>query len=266
MKTRFAYVPALVLTILFSACSKGDSVINVFSVQDDISLGQQADQQIRTAGQGLIVLDSSQYPTAYQHLYRIRNTILASGKVKYATTFPWRCAILRNDTVINAFCLPGGYMYVYTGLIKFLDNEAEFAGVLGHEMAHADLRHTTDRLTVNYGLTLLLDIVLGGHPTELEQIVTDVASGLGTLAYSRDQENEADKYSVIYLYPTEYDASAIGDFFVKIEGQPQPPAFLSDHPSPENRLQNINAEFQSLGGVHGGLFPERYGQFKSSLP
>src|SRR5512138_347511 len=179
MKTKL-FLPALVILmalVSFSGCSKSDSVINIFTLQDDITLGQQADQQIRQNPQLYQVLDSTQYPTAYQHLYRIRNTILASGKVKYAAEFPWRWTILHNDTIINAFCLPGGYMYVYTGLIKFLDNEAQFAGVMGHEMAHADLRHTTDLLTVNYGLSLLLDIVLGNNTTQLEQIVTDLATG-----------------------------------------------------------------------------------------
>jgi predicted Zn-dependent protease len=256
----------LAALLAFSGCSKSDSVINLFTLDDDITLGQNADAQIRKNPQLYQVLDSAQYAAAYQHLYRIRNTILASGKVKYATTFPWRWTILHNDTVVNAFCLPGGYMYVYTGLIKFLDNEAQFAGVMGHEMAHADLRHTTDQLTVTYGLNLLLDLVLGNNQNQLEQIVTDLATGLGTLAYTREQEYMADKYSVIYLYPTEYDASGIGDFFVKIEGEPRPPTFLSDHPSPEDRLQKINEEFQALGGVHGGTFIERYAQFKSSLP
>jgi beta-barrel assembly-enhancing protease len=266
-KTLFFPALAIFLVLVsFSGCSKSDSVINIFTLQDDITLGQQADQQIRQNPAEFQVLDSTQYATAYQDLYRIRNTILASGKVKYASQFPWRWTILRNDTIINAFCLPGGYMYVYTGLIKFLDNEAEFAGVMGHEMAHADLRHTTDQLTVTYGLNLLLDIVLGNNTNQLEQIVTDLATGLGTLAYSREQEYQADKNSVIYLYPTEYDASSIGNFFVKIEGEPQPPVFLSTHPSPSDRLQKINEEFLSLGGIHGGTFIDRYNQFKGSLP
>ena len=54
--------------------------------------------------------------------------------------------------MLNAFCTPGGYIYVYTGLIKYLDNEAQLAGVLGHEIAHADLRHVTDQLTEQYGV------------------------------------------------------------------------------------------------------------------
>ena len=261
----FSFLVLLFAVIVLPGCSKDDSSINIFSVDDDIALGQQGDQQIRSDPAAYPILDSLQDPAAYQHLYRVRNAILASGKLTYANRFAWRCTIIKNDTVQNAFCMPGGYMYVYTGIIKFLDNEAEFAGVMAHEMAHADRRHSTDQLTVTYGLDLLLGIVTGSNTGQLVEIIADLAAGLGTLAFSRLDENEADKYAVRYLYATEYDAASLGDFFIKIEAEPQPPTFLSTHPSPENRLQNITDEFNSLGGVHGQTFPDRYAQFKASF-
>jgi beta-barrel assembly-enhancing protease len=255
----------VLLMVLFPGCGE-DNSINLFSVQDDISLGQQADEQIRSSPDAFQILDSAQYATAYQHLYRIRNTILASGKLTYANTFGWRCTILRNDTVVNAFCLPGGTMYFYTGLIKLLDNEAQFAGVMAHEMAHADRRHSTDQLTVAYGIDLLLQIALGNDPNAIAQIAADLAAGLSTLAFSRQDEYEADEYAVKYLYPTEEDAASLGDFFAKLHSQSSVPTFLSTHPSPEDRLQRINEQFQALGGANGGTFESRYGEFKSSLP
>jgi len=255
------------LVILLS-CSKGNSniPITVFTVQDDITLGQQIDQEIMSKVQEYPVLDSVQYAGAYAHLYRIRNNILASGKLTYTGTFAWKCRIIHNDSVINAFCVPGGNIYVYTGIIKLLDNEAEFAGVLGHEMAHADRRHTSEQLTLVYGENFLLSLILGSNPSQIAVITASLAQGLGNLAYSRNHEYEADEYAVRYLYPTQYDAAAIGDFFVKIEGQLTPPAFLSDHPSPSDRLAKINEVFNSLGGIHGQTFADRYLQFKATLP
>ena len=258
-------IPVVLLMVMSPGCGE-DKSINIFTVQDDINLGQQADNQIRANPQEFPILDSVQYATAYQHLYRIRNTILASGKLTYASTFGWRCTIIRNDTVVNAFCLPGGETYFYTGLIKLLDNEAQFAGVMAHEMAHADRRHTTDQLTIAYGIDILLSIALGNNPAAIAQIAADLAAGLSSLAFSRQDEYESDEYAVKYLYPTEEDAASLGDFFVKIEGQPSPPTFLSTHPSPEDRLQRINDQFMALGGVHGGTFVSRYSDFKSSLP
>ena len=263
--TLFLTLPLLMLMVMFPGCGK-DSSINIFSIQDDMALGQEADNQIRANPAAFPVLDSAQYPAAYQHLYRIRNTILASGQLIYADKFGWRCTIIQNDTVVNAFCLPGGTMYFYTGIIKLLDNEAQFAGVMAHEMVHADRRHSTDQLTVTYGIDILLSIALGNDPAAIAQIAADLAAGLSTLAFSRADEYEADEYAVRYLYPTEEDAASLGDFFVKIEGQPAPPTFLSTHPSPEDRLQKILAEFQALGGVHGQTFVTRYSDFKSSLP
>jgi beta-barrel assembly-enhancing protease len=267
MKERFKYVAGILfLLLLAGSCSKDDSSINLFSYQDDISLGKEADDEILKNSGGYLVLDSIQYASAYAHLYRIRNTILNSGKLKYQTLFPWKMRIIRNDTTINAFCLPGGYIYIYTGIIKFLDNEAEFAGILAHEMAHADLRHTTERLTAVYGIDFLLGLILGENPDKLAEIVAGYAEGLGMLAYSRQNEYEADNYAVQYLYVTEYNALSLGDFFQKIENEPRGLTFLSTHPSPEDRLQKIQEKFASLGGVAGQLFPDRYQQFKNSLP
>ena len=268
MKTKFLIFCTLISGLFFvSGCKKDDpNPINIFSVDDDIALGEKIDAEIKANPQEYPILDSVQYANAYAHLYRIRNTILASGKLNYADRFKWKCRIIKNDTVINAFCVSGGNIYVYTGIIKLLSNEAEFAGVMGHEMAHADLRHTTDQLTLNYGVDILLGIVLGDNPTQLEQIAAGLATGLGSLAFSRNDEYQADKYAVKYLYPTEYDAASLGDFFVIMQSQPQPPTFLSTHPSMEARLTKINEEFQALGGIHGQTFPERYQDFKNSLP
>jgi beta-barrel assembly-enhancing protease len=258
---------AFVGILLITGCSKDSSVpITVFSVSDDITMGQQIDQEIMSNPGQYPILDSAQYAAAYAHLYDIRNTILASGKLQYAYIFHWKCRIIKNDTVVNAFCVPGGNIYVYSGIIKLLDNEAQFAGVLGHEMAHADKRHTSQQLTVQYGETLLLNIILGNNQSQLTQIVSELALGLGNLAYSRQMEYQSDEYSVRYLYPTKYDASGIGDFFTKIEAQQTIPSFLSDHPSPSDRLAKINEIFTSLGGVHGQTFANDYLQFKNLLP
>jgi beta-barrel assembly-enhancing protease len=264
----FKHCLAFGMIVLMTGCSKNDTniPITIFSVSDDITLGNQIDQEILKDPGQYPILDSVQYASAYAHLYSIRNTILASGKLQYANLFKWKCRIIHNDSVINAFCVPGGNIYIYSGIIKFLDNEAEFAGVLGHEMAHADLRHTSQQLTVVYGETFLLNLILGNNPSQLSQIVSDLALGLGNLAYSRQHEYQSDEYSVKYLYPTKYDAAGIGDFFVKIQAQPSPPAFLSDHPSPSDRLTKITEVFNSLGGVHGEKFITEYQQFKSLLP
>jgi predicted Zn-dependent protease len=212
------------------------------------------------------VLSEASYPLAYQHIRRIRDNILASGELKYGTRFSWEVKIIDAD-VLNAFAAPGGYMYFYSGLIKFLDNEAQFAGVMAHEMAHADRRHSTDNLTKQYGISIMLEILVGDNPNQLAEIAAGWASGLSSLAFSRTNEYEADEYAVKYLKKTDYSPCALGDFFVKMEAQEgntqRPPVFLSTHPSPEDRLEKIN---EHCAGSSGELFATRYQEFQNSLP
>ena len=256
-----------VLILLFGlmACSKNsdDNSVNIFSVEKDIELGQQLDEEIRANPSEYPILSESQYPEAYGHLRRIRDTILNSGKVFYKERFDWKITILHDDEVLNAFAAPGGYIYVYTGIIKYLDSEYQLAGVLGHEIAHADRRHSTDQMTKRYGVGLLLQAALGQ-----ESALAQISTGLLSLSFSRKDESEADEYSVIYLCPTEYQADGAASFFEKISeaGGGGGPTFLSTHPNPENRVQDIKAKANALACPGTGIFEQRYQDFKNSLP
>jgi predicted Zn-dependent protease len=258
----------IISAVIFVSCSKddGDNTFNIFTVQDDIAFGQELQAEIRSNPSEYPLLNKSQYADAYEHIYRIRDSILSSDQLIYGDRFDWEIDIIRNDSVLNAFCAPGGYICVYTGIIKFLDNEAQFAGVMGHEMAHADRRHSTDQLTKVYGIQLLLGILLGNNPSQLSEIAASLAAGAATLAFSRDAEYEADEYSVKYLYQTSYDARGVGGFFAKISDQPQPPEFLSTHPNPDNRQGKIEEVWLNLGGKEGSEFIESYQDFKNTLP
>ena len=242
--------------------SPGGLVNLLVSTDDDIKMGLSTVTEIEGNSNTYHILDSAQYSTAYGHIYRIRNTILAGGKVHYEHDFPWRIRILKDDSTLNAFCTPGGFIYVYTGIIKFLDNETQLAGVIGHEMAHADRRHGANQMIKQYGVTALLSILTGGNPGTLTQL----AVNLLLLKYSRADETEADDYSVRFLYPTEYDPRGAKYFFEKIGTQPVP-EFLSTHPNPENRVKDIEAKWKCLGGrIDDQTFETRYAQFKNSLP
>lgn len=246
-----------------TSCSKSGG-INIFSVQDDIELGMQVSGEIEADPSSYPILSETLYPEAYAHLNRITNEILDNAPLNYRNEFEWEVKIVEGDDVLNAFCTPGGYIYVYTGLIKFLDSEDQLAGVMGHEIAHADLRHTTDQLTQQYGLSLLLGIVLG----ENQGTLTDIAAGLAVLSFSRNDEEQSDEYSVIYLCETEYDARGASRFFEKLEaaGGASVPEFLSTHPDPSNRVEAIQNKWAELGCGEGGTFEDRYEDFKASLP
>lgn len=256
-------LPSMVIT---PSCNKNkdDKSINIFSIEDDKTLGAQVAQEIENNPDQYPILDPATYDEAYDHIRRIRDEILNSGKVFYNDEFVWDVKIIHDDETLNAFAAPGGYIYVYTGLIKFLENEAQLAGVLAHEIAHADRRHVTDQLTKQYGLSVLLGIVLGDDPGTL----ANIAAGLVGLRFSRNDEAEADEYSVIYLCPTEYEADGAAGFFEKIEAQgtTDVPEFLSTHPNPDNRISAIHNKEAALGCTGDEVFDARYQDLINSLP
>lgn len=225
----------------FNGCSAGG--INLFSAEQDVELGKQVKQEILKNPQKYPVLPERGNEAAYRYVRGITAKILNTGNVAYRNEFPWEVYIIKDDDVLNAFATPGGYIFVYTGLIKFLDSENELAGVLGHEIAHSALRHSTQQMSKVYGLSALLAIVTGkADPGMIEQIALSLLS----LRFSRSAETEADNHSVEYLCPTSYKADGAAAFFEKIEGQPAPPEFLSTHPNPGNRVQNIKKQANQL--------------------
>lgn len=253
-----------IITFNLAAC-KNDEGFNIFSIEDDKALGLQFQEEIAANPNDYPVLSESQYSVAYGHLFRIRDSILNSGIVTYKDEFTWQLKIIHNDNMVNAFCAPGGYIYVYTGLIKFLDSEDQLAGVLGHEIAHADKRHSTEQLTKSYSIGLLLQVMLGNNAALLQEI----AQGLISLKFSRSHETEADEYSVKYLCGTSYNAAGAAGFFQKLLDLQQAgntPQFLSTHPSPDNRVENINANRTASGCTGTGTFDSRYQQLINSLP
>jgi len=261
-----AVIFLLGLTLLISSCGKG---FVIFSIEDDIKLGAQVSQEIASNPETYPVLDQNTYSQAYNYLNGMRDRILNSGQVTYKDKFGWELKIIQNDTVLNAFATPGGHIYVYTGLIKYLDKEDDLAGVLGHEIAHSDQRHSIRQLQKVYGVQILLSIALGNNPSQLAQIAAGLAGNLGTLKFSRDHEKEADDYSVLYLAQTKYQCNAAYSFFQKLLDEQkagQVPQFLSTHPAPEERVDDINKKAQEVGCSTEPWNPSSYKNFVNSLP
>lgn len=255
---KFSILFSLLGLIILAACS-GGSGFNLFSLDQDKELGKQTAQQIESDPSQFPVLPERGNEEIYKYIRDITNTILNSGKVEYKDDFDWEVKLIDQDSVLNAFATPGGYIYVYTGLIKFLDSEDQLAGVMGHEIAHAARRHSTSQMTKAYGLSALSSIVTGNaNPGMLEQIVI----GITTLSFSRSHETDADAHSVIYLCETGYNAAGAAGFFKKMEGSSSTPAFLSTHPNPGNRVQDIEAKAKELGCTGGNTYKERYERMK----
>lgn len=265
MKFRIALFTVLSCTLLsLMACEftkKTVGSVNLFPVEDDIKLGKQVADEIASKPSEFPILKEQGNEKVYSYIRKITQNILNSGQVKYKNEFVWQVKIIKDDKTLNAFATPGGYIYVYTGLIKFLNSEDELAGVMGHEIAHADRRHSTKQMTQLLGVQMLLAAALGDR-----EAVQQVATGIIGLKFSRNHESDADHYSVRYLCNTSYNAAGAAGFFEKISGQGgAPPEFLSTHPNPDNRVQAIKDKKTEMG-CRGNLTNDSvYAQMKALL-
>jgi predicted Zn-dependent protease len=273
--TPFYLFASLLMVCLLAGCS-GDKNGNtiLFPIQEDIQLGQQVSQQVDSAysAKGQLLSRTSSNPqirAAYAHLDKIVNRLLQSGEVGYREEFTWEVKIVDDPTVQNAFATPGGHIYVFTGLIKYLDTEDQLAGVLGHEIAHADQRHSMKQLQKQYGLSFISKMVLGDNPGGLEQIAGQFLGQAAGMKFSRDYEREADEYSVIYLGATDYYAcDGAAGFFQKMETQKDKgnvPEFFSTHPASTNRVQDIQLHAQQRGCNTTAAANTGYQEFKRNL-
>jgi len=187
-------------------------------------------------------------PELARYVSEIGNKVAAHTRRR---NIPYSFKIIDNDDEINAFAAPGGPVYVYTGLLKHASNEAELASVLGHEVAHVDARHSTEQITKEYGIILLSRILLGEDPGAAAALTRDIAGSLGMLKFSRNDEIEADRLGVHYMFRAGYNPNAMTDFQRKLgrlksESGGRVMNLLSTHPISENRINAIRREIASL--------------------
>lgn len=260
----------LIASAIFQSCEQS----NIFSDKDDVELGEQFDKEIKANPKEFPMLQGHQEVKDY--VTSMGKEILNSPKIKKRNIYPYQFQVI-DDTIINAFCTPGGYVYIYTGLMKFLDNESGLAGVVGHEIAHAERRHVTQRLTAYYGVSMLLSFILGGNPSLLAEIAANLFVGLAFLKNSRDDETEADYYSIQYLKSTKWYPGGITFFFDKIKEEQRKKGttpgdldrLLSTHPLPNDRITFVNKELGKMNPKPDptkGLYTDEYQAMKQKLP
>lgn len=171
---------------------------------------------------------------------------------------------------INAFACPGGYVYVYTGLIEILDNEAQLAAILSHEVSHLVARHSMKKLQNIYGYAILAQIALGDKAKGAAGDIVSIAAMLVLQGYSRDNEFEADRYGILYAKNAGYNPKSmiqVFEKFKKMEGNPPPAVLglLSSHPSPADRIRKGESEISGVGGTTLPYYEDRFKKIKSQL-
>ena len=168
--------------------------------------------------------------------------------------FAWEFNVIESDDV-NAFCLPGGKVFFYTGILALMENDDQIATVMGHEIAHALARHGAERMSmqmVSQAGAQILAVALE-IPAQYQGLYQQ-AYGIGTqvgvlLPYSRKHEHEADQIGVYLMWKAGYDPNEAVRFWEKMKAKSEgkaPPEFLSTHPSDQSRIDAIKAFIKSL--------------------
>jgi Zn-dependent protease with chaperone function len=221
---------------------------NIYSPQTDVQIGKQNADLMKQK------LPLCNDPKVDLYLTNLGMKLVSKLNTR-GVTYPWEFHCV-NDKSINAFALPGGYVFVNRGAIEAADNEAQLAAVMGHELSHVALRHGTAQATkaqLAQGAAGLFGGIFGGS-TGGALLTQGVALGAGglLLRYSRTDETQADVSGTQVLYDTGYDPRAMAQFFERLEAESKgktPPQFLSDHPNPGNRVERVDEEIDKLGGV-----------------
>lgn len=172
----------------------------------------------------------------------------ANGMAAEANSYKWEFNLVEDKTV-NAWCLPGGKVVFYTGIMPICANEDGVAAVMGHEIAHAFAKHGQERMSTGQLQQLGgVALALGTQSSKNAQI-WNMAYGLGTqvgimLPFSRNHETEADKLGLVFMLMAGYDGNEAAEVWVRMSkksGGKTPPEFLSTHPSNQSRIQTLRA-------------------------
>lgn len=214
--------------------------------QQEAQLGLQAYQQTLQENRANVIQSGPEVEGVTRIVRRLASATMEHSQVQYQ----WRVSVIRSNEV-NAFCLPGGEIVVYTGILPITQNDAGLATVLGHEMGHATSRHGAARMFREQLTQTALTGVASGlgnmDPQQQQQIMVALGTGAkygSSLPFSRDQESEADHVGLIYMARAGYDPHEAEAFWKRMDensGGKQPPQFASDHPANGQRIQQIHS-------------------------
>lgn len=236
----------LVLVAWLNVSCASISRINLLSTAEEVEIGRRSAQEVEAS----LVLSEDMEVNAY--IEGLGRKLAAQAKRK-DVTYVFKVV---DTEEVNAFALPGGWLYVNAGLIATADTESELAGVMAHEIGHVVGRHGARQITAQFGLSILLEIVAGGPNAESisRQVAGQFAgmgAGLTLLKYGRDMEREADALAVEVTYKAGIDPAGISAFFEKLmalhESEPSGMSVLfTTHPPSNERIENVREDVKAL--------------------
>ncbi len=256
MKRRLSFISPLLAMLLFvAACSQvaltgrnqltmiPESQLNAMSFSEYDNLLSEYEVEEGTPDAKLVKTVGVRIKNAVEKYFA------DEGMSDQLDGYEWEVNLLVDDETVNAFCMPGGKVGVFTGMMDIAETPGQLATVMGHEVAHAIAHHGNERMSQQLITSLggvALAVALRDKPQETQMIAL-AAFGLGTqigilLPYSRTHESEADHLGLIFMAMAGYDPHEAVDFWENMAamGGAAPPEWLSTHPSHETRIENLN--------------------------
>jgi predicted Zn-dependent protease len=239
-----AYITGILTILWFLSCAinpvTGKRELMLLTEKDEIKLGKETDKQI------IVMYGIYSDGQLTQYINSMGQRMV---KICHRPHLIFEFKVMDNP-IINAFAVPGGYVYLTRGILAYLNSEAELAGVMGHEIGHVTARHSAKQ----YSKAQLAGLGIGLGSIFSEQFAKYaglVQQGVGFLflKFSRDNEHEADKLGVEYSTKIGYDSKEMANFFVTLDkmhdkGKGSLPDWLSTHPNPENRIKAVRSKSQ----------------------
>jgi beta-barrel assembly-enhancing protease len=245
MKRSTTALAVALATLLTAACgSGGGGDFNLISIEEEWQLGKQLATDISRQ------VKINNDPVVNGYVRELGQRLVAQSPAPF-NQLPWNFYVV-DDPSINAFAVPGGHVYVHTGLIAHSDNAAELAGVMAHEISHVTARHSTEQLSRQYGLSILAGIALGQNPGQLTQIAAQIVAGGALARFSREAEREADELGIQAMAAAGYNPIGMATMFEELmENRQRQPGrveqFFSTHPLTEERVRDARNRAQRLG-------------------
>jgi predicted Zn-dependent protease len=238
----------LVTAVLLTRCSCdffGATGALFISEDDEMRLGRQFDSTLANTDSGKVQFPinapksaDSQKVVAY--VADLAQEILRGIPEDDRPGYDFKITLIDQD-VVNAFAVPGGYVYIYTGIIKNMKDESELSCVLGHEIAHVTQHHYRDALAKEAGLSFLVQVLLGKDAGQLAQLVGQTLGSLASLKVSRSNESEADYYGTRFAGTIGRNPLGVAKFFGRMPEQGLA-SWVSTHPAPEDRVEDVRDE------------------------
>lgn len=275
MKLRFsALAIALALTTGTVGCQTvGGAVGGVTGAAANVLLPPAEEERLGEELAAEVEREVTIHPDAQVQRYvrGLGNAVVRSAKRSGETheAIDFNFTVIDDDEQVNAFALPGGEIYVFSGLLQAAESEAEIVGVLAHEVAHVTQRHVAQRLTAQFGLSALASLALGQNPGLAQQIVAQVVGTGALLSFSRDQERDADRSAIPYMAAAGYAPEGLISFFERMaEMQGQVPGvlqLLQSHPAPQQRIQLARQQISDMGERPRRVGRAEYEDFKDNI-